>query len=280
MQLFPCILQVFRECLKTKADTIPKTRLRILSVDGGGVKGIMPAFILDQLEKELQEEVTRWQQAEEDPVSKQEDPAVESLRPILKAIKAKAKVGHNVVQGMVYFGPVYPILPSMPSLPRRPTLGLVVSGASHSKGHHQPCTFQILECCPVSCSSTERLSASIALGKNSRLSYAGGNPKKLRIVDFFDVIGGTSTGGLIAAFLATKEPTAGDRVGQRQGPIRPAEELVSMYQELSRKVFPHRRYTLRNFLWRIGMALCCRCVLLLAIQLGVYSRMLHIVQDI
>ena len=97
--------------------------------------------------------------------------------------------------------------------------------------------------------------------QNKRLLYAGGNPKDLRIVDFFDVIGGTNR-RLIAAFLATKKPEDNDSVGDRQGTIRSAEKLVEMYQDVSERVFPHWRYTFRKFLWRTGMALCFRCVLI------------------
>ena len=126
--LLPCYLQVFKECL-SNVPGVPnfKPRLRILSLDGGGVKGIMPAFILHQLEKELRDEVTRWQLAELAP-KQDEDPAVEPLRPVLAAIKAANATEGEVLQGMFYFGPTYPTSATMPSLPRRPTLGLVVSG--------------------------------------------------------------------------------------------------------------------------------------------------------
>ena len=44
--------------------------MRILSLDGGGVKGIMPATILAYLEQELQQEAERWQVAERDKCGK------------------------------------------------------------------------------------------------------------------------------------------------------------------------------------------------------------------
>ena len=54
-----CFLQAFKQ----EEDT--KTHFRILSLDGGGVKGIMPAIFLEQLELELQAEVKRWQKKEQ-----------------------------------------------------------------------------------------------------------------------------------------------------------------------------------------------------------------------
>lgn len=54
-----CFLQAFNH----DEDTRP--HFRILSLDGGGVKGIMPALQLEQLELELQAEVSRWQSGAE-----------------------------------------------------------------------------------------------------------------------------------------------------------------------------------------------------------------------
>ena len=80
-------------------------------------------------------------------------------------------------------------------------------------------------------------------------AYAGrGNPHQLRIIDFFDVVGGTSTGGLIAACLTTREQSSSADVGQ----IRPASELVSMYKRLSKEVFPVATYKMRTCRGRPG----------------------------
>lgn len=69
-------------------------------------------------------------------------------------------------------------------------------------------------------------------------------PAELRVAPFFDVMAGTSTGGLIVTMAAVKPP------GDTAAPFKTrytAADVLTAYKELSQEVFP-RRNCIQN-LW-------------------------------
>lgn len=74
---------------------------------------------------------------------------------------------------------------------------------------------------------------------------AEGDVEKLRIADFFDLIAGTSTGGLMSAFLTARASN---------GEIPKASQLAEHYENLSRKVFPPSEFSRRAswLTWKKG----------------------------
>ncbi len=62
----------------------------------------------------------------------------------------------------------------------------------------------------------------------------------------FDVLAGTSTGGLIVLALASPRP--GSDAQHAQNPVLSARELVALYRDKGALIFPPRRYPLRTSL--------------------------------
>jgi len=64
--------------------------------------------------------------------------------------------------------------------------------------------------------------------------------KNARLADYFDVMTGTSTGGLVASMLAAPDPKANNR------PLFSAKDIVPFYLKNSPQIFPQKRYVLSH----------------------------------
>ena len=57
----------------------------------------------------------------------------------------------------------------------------------------------------------------------------------VRLVDYFDIIAGTSTGGLITAMISSPSTEDPNR------PLFTAKEVMQFYQKYANKIFPQNR---------------------------------------
>lgn len=98
-----------------------------------------------------------------------------------------------------------------------------------------------------------------------------------RIADYFDVIAGTSTGGLLTAMLASPD--------ENQRPLYAAKDLVPFYQEHSTKIFSQTAYVINlrrpgfinlfAYIYILQMSLnICVCVCLL--YRGIFSGLVSV----
>lgn len=64
---------------------------------------------------------------------------------------------------------------------------------------------------------------------------------EVRLVDYFDIIAGTSTGGLITSMISSPSSVDSDR------PLFTAKQVVQFYRKHASKVFPPARYAQHHF---------------------------------